>query len=60
MHVTRPSRLVSVLPARRPSGRRGAIAVILFTGILLGGTLWFSGHGVSFMPCGEDPAAICQ
>lgn len=60
MHITHPSRLIPFPPARAPSERRITTAMVVFALVLLGGSLWFSRHGVSFVPCGEDAAATCQ
>ncbi len=64
MHVSNLKRSVPHSPThlpevRHPSERGPTIAIILLGLVLLGIALWFSQHGVSFLPCGENVSAAC-
>ncbi len=58
MHISRPISLPEDRSAQRPSERGVVVAVILFTLVLLSGSLWLSRDGVA-LTCGEDVATTC-
>ena len=58
MHISRPISLPEDRSAQHPSERGVVVAVILFTLVLLSGSLWLSQKGVA-LSCGGDVTTTC-
>ncbi len=58
MHISHPISLPEDRSAQRSSERGVFVAVILFTLVLLSGSLWLSQNGVA-LSCGDNLTTTC-